>query len=135
MAKLVRTLVLIAVLCLIALGALLWRANRPFTSEVPVLSSSRLTAGNALFPSQLALYPRRVVHYKPRIVGHVEEAIAVEQIALVRVKEGVFFSDLFIETSGGAHSIICRGLEKKKANRIRLQIHEAIEASRTVDSP
>ncbi len=105
----------------------LWR-NRPFTTEVPIYHSSRLTGGNHLWPTQIAIYPARVVRYTPRLFGHREETIAIDQVASVGVDAGTFFSDVLIETSGGSRPIVCHGHWKKDAEAIRSGINAAQES-------
>src|SRR6185295_14787334 len=76
--------------------------NRPFTDEVPVFKASRWTGGNRLWPTQVAVFPSRVVRYTPRLFGHFEETIAIDQVASVSVDAGLVFGDVIIETSGGS---------------------------------
>ncbi len=61
----------------VGLGAL-WLAinharNRSFTNEVPVFRASRWTKGNRIWPTQVSVFPNRVVRWTPRLFGHFEE--------------------------------------------------------------
>ena len=64
-----------AVWALVALGAaillvlfIVWRKGRPF-AQGDVFRASRLSAGNRLFPTQVAISPNSVVHYTPEWFG------------------------------------------------------------------
>jgi len=69
------------------LGVLSWAVNhgrnRPFTKDVPVFRASRWTKGNHLWRTQVAVFPNRVVRYTPRLFGHFEETIGIDQVASV----------------------------------------------------
>jgi hypothetical protein len=122
----------------ITLGAvlLLWGGfvlmfSRPFTKEAAVFASSRWTTGNRLFPTQIAVFPTRVVRYTPKWVGHEEQTISIDQIASVRVSAGLFFADVIIETTGGSQPIVCHGHWKRDAEGIREKISQAQAARRS----
>jgi hypothetical protein len=99
--------------------------NRAFTSEVPVYRASRWTQGNRLFPTQVAVFPSRVVRYTPRLFGHFEETIAMDQVASVSIDAGLLLGDVIIETTGGSQPIRCHGHWKKHAEEIRQRISDA----------
>jgi hypothetical protein len=122
----------------LTLGAvvLLWGGfvlmfSRPFTKDAAVFASSRWTTGNRLFPTQIAVFPTRVVRYTPRWVGHEEQTISIDQIASVRVSAGLFFADVIIETTGGSQPIVCHGHWKGDAEGIRTKISEAQSSRRS----
>jgi len=48
------------------------------------------------------VFSNRVVRYTPRLFGHFEETIGIEQVASVSVDAGVLFGDVIIETTGGS---------------------------------
>jgi len=104
--------------------------NRLFTDEVPVYSASRWTKGNRLFATQIAVFPGRVVRYTPKLFGHLEETIGIDQIASVKIQAGVMFADVLIETTGGSQPVVCHGHWKKDAEAIRERISEAQEKRR-----
>jgi hypothetical protein len=110
-------------------GVLTWAVNyvrnRPFTKEVRVFRASRWTKGNHIWPTQLAVFPNRVERYTPRLLGHFEEAIAINQVASVSVDASLFFGDVIIETTGGSQPIRCHGHRRGDAEAIRRQITEA----------
>src|SRR3954466_1821457 len=99
------------VLAVAAIGAgvvivlfLIVRKGRPFASG-DVFRASRLSAGNHLFPTQVLISPSTVVQYKPRWIGRQEESIHTAHIASVKIDARLLFSDVLIETSGGASPI------------------------------
>jgi hypothetical protein len=57
------------------------RRNRPFTRDVPAFRASRWTKGNRIWPTQVAVFRNRVVRYTPRLFGHFEETIGIDQVA------------------------------------------------------
>ena len=99
-----------------------WSRNRIFTQEVPVFRASRWTSGNRIWPTQVAVLANRVVRYTPRLIGHFEETIAIDQVASVSVDSRLLFGDVVIETTGGSQPIRCHGHLKGDAEEIRRQI-------------
>lgn len=114
---------------MVGLGALSWAVNharnQPFTKDVPVFRASRWTNGNRLWPTQVAVFPDRVVRFAPRLFGHFEETIGIDQVASVSLDVGLVFSDVIIETTGGSQPIRCQGHRKRDAEEIRRRITEA----------
>src|ERR1051325_9196544 len=81
----------IAGTAIVAVAALLvWvvvAKGRPFT-DGDVFRASRMSAGNRLFPTQVAITKDSVVQYKPKWIGHSEEVIHVAHIASVKISTG-----------------------------------------------
>lgn len=100
-----------------------FQKGRPFTSG-DVFRASRLSAGNRLFPTQVAITKDSVVQYKPKWIGHDEEVIHVAHIASVKIATGVILSDIEIETSGGSDPIRCHGHLKGDAVRMKSLIEQ-----------
>ncbi len=96
--------------------------NRAFTSEVPVFRASRWTRGNRFWPTQVAVFPNRVVRYTPKLFGHFEETIGIGQVASVSVDARLIYADVIIETTGGSQPVRCHGHRKRDAEEIRRQI-------------
>jgi hypothetical protein len=119
----------IAVGSVIGLGVFGWAINhvrnRSFTNDIPVFRASRWTKGNRMWPTQVAVFPNRVVRWTPRLFGHFEETIATEQVASVSVDAGLVFGDVIIETTGGSQPIRCHGHRRRDAEEIRRRITEA----------
>ncbi len=106
-------------------GGFVFMFSRPYTKEVPVFSASRWTSGNRIFPTQVAVYPDRVVRYRPKLIGHEEEIIPVRQVASVKISAGLLFADVLIETTGGSQPIVCHGHWKVDAGEIQKRISAA----------
>jgi hypothetical protein len=119
----------ITVVAAVGLGILFWVVNlgrnRSFTKEVPVFRASRWTEGNRIWPTQVAVFPNRVVRYTPRLFGHFEETIGIDQVASVSVDSRLVFGDVIIETTGGSQPIRCHGHSRGDAEAIRRSITEA----------
>jgi len=102
-----------AILILLAI-LVVWRKGRPFAPG-HVFRASRLSSGNRLFPTQVQITPTAIVHHTPRFIGRTEHSIHVAHVSSVRVDTGMLFSDVYIETSGGASPVRCHGHRKRDA--------------------
>ena len=105
---------------------IVWRKGRPFTAG-DVFRASRLSTGNHLFPTQVAISPTSVVQHRARWIGKEEETIHMAHIASVKIDTGLLFSNVLIETSGGSDPIACHGHKKRDAVRMK----ELIESYQT----
>ena len=103
-----------------------WRKGRPFAAG-DVFRASRLSAGNRLFPTQVLISPTSVVHYTPEWFGRLEHSMHMAHVASVRIDTNLLFSDVYIETTGGASPIRCHG--HRKADAVRMK--ELIERYQT----
>jgi hypothetical protein len=92
--------------------------NLPF-ADGDVFKASRLSGGNRLFPTQVAVTPTSVVHYTPQWIGAHEHSIHMAHVASVRVDSRLLFADVLIETTGGTGGIRCRGHHKSDAGRMK----------------
>ena len=101
-----------------ALGLIVWRKGRPFAGG-SVFRASRLSAGNHLFPTQVLITPTSVVHFTPHWIGRLEHSMHMAHVASVRIDTNLLFSDVYIETTGGASPIRCHG--HKKGDAVRMQ--------------
>jgi hypothetical protein len=107
-----------AVLVVLALlGAVLLK-SRPFRNG-DVFVASRLTRGNRIFPTQVAIGPTSVTQYKPQWFGREEQSIHISHVSSVTIDTGVMFSNVIIETSGGSEPILCHGHTKADAARMK----------------
>jgi hypothetical protein len=102
---------------------LIWRRGRKVPGE-HVFRASRWSRGNHLFPSQVAVSPTSVVHYRPRWVGRLEQSIHMAHIASVLIETNLFFSNVLIESSGGADPVRCHGHHKRDAVEMKRLIEE-----------
>jgi hypothetical protein len=113
----------------VALGLLvvaIWviaRKGRPF-AEGDVFRASRLSRGNHLLPTQVLITPTSVVQYTPQWFGRYEHSIHVAHVASVGIDTNLLFSDVYIETTGGATPIHCRGHYKSDAVRMKALIEQ-----------
>ncbi len=81
--------------------------------------SSRMTSGNIFFPDALILESDGIVFRKRSFFGSREEHINYQAVASFRVTNGIFFSTISIETSGGSQPIVVNGLWKSDAKEIQ----------------
>ena len=109
-----------AVLAAIVFIALfiIWRKGRPFAPG-DVFRASRLSSGNRLFPTQVLISPTAVVHFTPEWFGRLEHSMHMAHVASVRIDTNLMFSDVYIETTGGASPIRCHGHSKSDAVRMK----------------
>ena len=117
----------IPALVLLAIGAIVlgyfWQKGRPF-ADGDVFRASRLSRGNRWFPTQVLITPSSVVHYTPEVVGRREQSIHIAHVASVSINTNLMFSDVVIETSGGATPVRCHGHRKSDAARMKALIEE-----------
>ncbi len=92
--------------------------GRPFMAG-DVFRASRLSKGNHLLPTQVAITPTSVVHFTPQWIGRLEQSIHIAHVASVRIDTHILFSDVFIETSGGTDPVKCYGHHKRDAVRMK----------------
>jgi len=84
--------------------------------------ASRWTRGNRVFPTRISISRERVLRIKPRLFGSMEESIAIDKVASVRLSNGIFFSDVSIESTGGSEPITSHGHRRRDAQQIRALI-------------
>jgi hypothetical protein len=112
----------LVVAALLAVGLwIVWLKGKPF-AKGDVFRASRFSKGNHVLPTQVLISASNVVHYTPQWIGRYEHSIHVAHIASVGIDTHVIFSDLYIETSGGATPIHCKGHYKKDAIRMKALI-------------
>jgi len=117
----------VAVVVLAVVVLWIWRKGRPFAAG-QVFHASRLSRGNRLFPTQVLITPSSVVQYTARWVGRQEESIHIAHISSVKINTGLLFSDVLIETSGGASPIMCHGHSKSDAVKMKNLIEHSQNA-------
>ena len=101
----------------------IWKKGRPFAAG-DVFRASRLSSGNRLFPTQVQISPTSVVHYTQQWVGRLEHSMHMAHVASVRIDTNLMFSDVYIETTGGASPIRCHGHRKSDAVRMKALIEK-----------
>jgi|SRR5579862_7286893 len=82
-------------------------------------TASRWTRGNLFFPVRIIVTPEHVSRLKGRLFGSSEESIAIGKVASVQISTGVIWSEIRIDSSGGASPITSHGHRKADALRIR----------------
>jgi len=107
----------------VALVLFFWWKGQPF-AEGDVFRASRLSRGNRLFPTQVLITPTSVVHYIPELVGRKEHSIHIVHVASVSIDTNLLFSNVLIETSGGATPVTCHGHRKGDAVRMKQLIEQ-----------
>jgi hypothetical protein len=112
-----------AFVILVVLSVVVWRKGRPFAAG-HVFRASRMSSGNHLFPTQVQITPMAIVHHTPHWFGRSEHSIHVAHVASVRVDTGMIFSDVYIETSGGASPVKCHGHRKRDALEMQRLIEQ-----------
>jgi len=118
----------LVVAALLAVGVwIVWLKGRPFATG-DVFRASRISKGNRLLPTQVLITTANVVHYTPQWFGRYEHSIHIAHIASVGIDTHIIFSDVYIETSGGAAPIHCKGHYKKDAVRMKKLIEGYQEA-------
>lgn len=99
-----------------------WK-GQPF-ADGDVFRASRLSRGNRFFPTQVLITPSAVVHYTPEVVGRKEHSIHIAHVASVSIDTNLLFSNVIIETSGGATPVTCHGHRKADAVRMKQLIEQ-----------
>jgi len=89
-----------------------------------VFVASRLSRGNRIFPTQVAVTPTSVIQFKPQWLGRQEHSIHISHVASVSIDTGLLLSDVIIETSGGSEPIRCHGHRKGDATRMKQLIEQ-----------
>ena len=107
----------------IALVMFFWWKGQPFAGG-DVFRASRWSRGNRLFPTQVLITPTSVVHYSPEFVGRKEHSIHIAHVASVSIDTNLLFSNVLIETSGGATPVTCHGHRKAHAVRMKQLIEQ-----------
>jgi hypothetical protein len=96
-------------------------------SPSATFTASRWTRGNHIFPTRIVVTPLHVSRVKPRFFGNTEESIAILQVASVQISTGIIWSEIRIDSTGGADPITSHGHRKADAIRIRelIETHQA----------
>lgn len=92
-------------------------------------TASRWTRGNVFFPTRIVVTPLHVSRVKRHLFGRTEESIAISQVASVEIATGIIWSEIAIESTGGADPITSHGHRKQDAVRIR-ELIETYQAGR-----
>ncbi len=80
--------------------------------------------GNFLFPTIIEVHEKAVVRHKRHWFSVDEMTINLSKVASVHIKTGLIWSDVLIESSGGADPLASHGHTKGDARRIKDLIEE-----------
>jgi len=88
--------------------------------------ASRWTRGNLIFPIKIEVSTMQAVKIKRSWFSSDEESVNINQVASVRIKTGILWSDIWIESTGGSDPIFSHGHRKKDARRIKelIEMHQ-----------
>ena len=89
------------------------------SSSGETFTASRWTRGNHIFPTRIVVTPLHVSRVKPSLFSRTEESIAISQVASVEIKTGMIWSEIRIDSTGGAEPITSHGHSKNDAIHIR----------------
>lgn len=113
-----------AAIIIAALVMLLFWSKGRRMAGAHVFRASRLSRGNFLFPTQVGVTPTSIVHFTPELFGGREQSIHMAHVASVLIDRNLFFSDVMIETSGGASPVRCHGHRKADALEMKRLIEQ-----------
>lgn len=101
------------------------KTETPALASPPrVFTASRWTQGNRIFPTRISVSPVQVIKSKRSWFSSDEESINVRHISSVRIKTGLLWSDIWIESSGGTNQIYSHGHTKRDAQSIKRLIED-----------
>src|SRR4030095_13856783 len=95
------------------------RQNVSSTENTQSFAASRWTKGNRIFRTRISVSPVQVIKTKRSWFSSAEKSINIRHISSVRIKTGVLWSDIWIESSGGTNQIYSHGHTKRDAQRIK----------------
>jgi hypothetical protein len=99
------------------------------TAAGETFTASRWTRGNLFFPTRIVVSPLHVSRVKPHLFSKTEESIAISQVASVEIETGIIWSQIRIDSTGGADPITSHGHRKRDALRIR-ELIESYQVSK-----
>jgi len=111
-------------------NAVMDASRSPSQEEPRRFVASRWTSGNFLFPTVIEVTAIRVAKIKRSWFTSDEESISISHVASVRIKTGILWSDIWIESSGGTNQIASHGHSKGDAQEIKRLIEEHQRALR-----
>ena len=113
----------LAIALVVLVMAFFWYKGRLMAGP-HVFRASRLSRGNLLFPTQVAVTPTSIVHFTPQLFGGREQSIHLAHVASVLIDRNLFFADVMIESSGGASPVRCHGHRKADAVAMKRLIEQ-----------
>ena len=113
-----------AAVVIVALVLLFYWSKGRRIAGAHVFRASRFSRGNFLYPTQVAVTPTSIVHFTPQLIGGREQSIHMAHVSSVLIESNLFFSDILIETSGGASPVRCHGHRKADAVELKRLVEE-----------
>jgi hypothetical protein len=107
----------------VALFLALRKGSTPFAPGT-IFFANRLAKDNLFFPTQFLVTPESVIRHKGRWIGAEEESISISQVASVKIDTGLFWSNVVVESTGGADPIRSHGHSNTDALAIQRLIRE-----------
>jgi hypothetical protein len=95
-----------------------------YQNEEKTYYASRWTSGNIFFRDAIVLVSDGIVFRKGSLFGSREEHISYKAVASFRITNGILFSTISIETSGGSQPIVVNGLWKSEAKELQDTLRE-----------
>jgi hypothetical protein len=86
--------------------------------------ASRVTSGNRLFPTIIEVSDTSVTRRKRSWFNRDEMSVSIAKVASVHIKTGLLWSEIRIESSGGADPMVSHGHRKRDALRIKELIEQ-----------
>ena len=90
-----------------------------------IFKASRWTSGNFIFPTVIEITDTAVIRRKRSWFRNDEMSISISKVASVHIRTGFIWSEILIESSGGADPLKSHGHRKADAIRIRDLIQAA----------
>jgi hypothetical protein len=87
--------------------------------------ASRWTRGNLWFPTVLEITDTAVTCRQRSFFTRNEMSFHLQQVASVHIRTGFFWSEILIESSGGADPISSHGHRKADALRVKERLEDA----------
>lgn len=98
-----------------------------------IFHASRFSRGNFLFPTAIEVSDKAVTRRKRSWFGEDDMSMSIAKVASVRLRKGMIWADITIESSGGTESMVSHGHSKDDAERIQQLIeHAQAELAREV---
>ena len=92
---------------------------------IETFKASRWTKGNLLFPTIIEVSDKAVTRRKRSWFSQDEMSITISKVASVHIKQGMIWSNILIESSGGTDPMASHGHSKADAQRIKELVENA----------
>jgi hypothetical protein len=92
--------------------------------ETELFKASRWTRGNHLFPTHIEISNRAIIRRKRSWMSCDEISISLQKVASIRIKTGLIWSEILVESTGGTDPLTSHGHTKSDARRIKELIEE-----------